>query len=961
MKQPPKRDKYGRLLLDPPEASPTPPAVTDTSVATSSTANRPKRPSYLEKRLAEVTGDTDEGYQELQDRIHKLAAEIIERASPSSRRHYDNAKRAFELCVSALARPTIVEDPWVADIIRKYAPEYIMFRASLTEGRKNKHVSALTIAGWFSHILVVISKHAYEPETGRKCGGVLLYKEGLAEKLENQVHSAVKKFNAVRHTLTRGKSFGIPEVTICFEYMLKSSVSRGREVRIQQMAAFVLGLATGVRPSGLFAADPEYVKEGKYMKNGDITVTNLGDTNFKLEVRIMNHKGYNNTVSGRMIPYTITPRKLIGNALIDPIWIVLHIWLQGGLGDYETLDDLILAKESVLRITKPDAPLFLASVPGGTKLLPGIPLLTGRFAEMVKDIVTAVNMAGLTFYDLRRSAADHFSNTIGSSTASLVLGHQDASSTLTEHYSYGPGNIDVLGIRTGEAEDQYLPGAESRLELRLRSGTAIRLISKAIAALGQDPQGDDEPELNDQSSEGKVALTALEEKNRKTIKSARKEAVTENTEVHALEQECIRRWDLWLEPMVPGSPLYIAAARKAKKQSQINGIKSNALYVAAIEDEDLKTTLEDREKRLRDAFKELVKVKQRVSRHAADGAKGQIASDLNKSNIDTYHDTDKAVEYSKETSSLVVDAVETSRLSGASSSKTKPTPDLPVSEKELVAAMNDDDNHVPAGELAGKCRDALNFHQGRLGKRVERPDRPSIQDIVNQAEASSNEPEPSDDELFQGGQPAEPWKDDQPETIKNTTMRDVRTGLVRIVAEPALFERECEANLARNNGQLVCPKCSKLNPETEPIVFTSVSNLRGHIRNIHTEWNDLTYDMKWEDGFKCPGVCGASRRFESIKQTREHCLSADCRDQKGFQAMKAIHDAAANRRAAARKDQPAAHTAIHARQRDRIRMEHLRYFGSLSLDDIFQLAARFEARFHQPYDFGKANPYVDPS
>ncbi|KAG9120396.1 hypothetical protein FRC07_004136 [Ceratobasidium sp. 392] len=262
--------------------------------------------------------------------------------------------------------------------------------------------------------------------------------------------------------------------------------------------------------------------------------------------------------------------------------------------------------------------------------------------------------------------------------------------------------------------------------------------------------------------------------------------------------------------------------------------------------------------------------------------------------------------------------------------------------------MNKDEDDAPVEEAAEGCREALNFHQGRFaGKRTaaNQPDQPSLEDILKEAAAPPKEPEiPPEDELFQGGKPAEPWKDiDEPEPIEGITIREVRSALMRIVVGPVLFERGCKANLAKNGGKLVCSKCRQLDPEAEPNVFASESNLRGHIRNIHTEWNDLALDMKYEGRFKCPGVCGTSKQFEDVEQVREHCLSTDCKDQKGFLAMKAIHDAAAKRRSEARKKEPAEQGgAVHARKRGQIRKQQLQYYGSLTLEDIFRLANRFK-------------------
>ncbi|KAG9118932.1 hypothetical protein FRC07_006293, partial [Ceratobasidium sp. 392] len=893
-----RRNRYGRLVLDPP-SEPTPPAATP--VATSS--EPPKKMTQFEKNLLKFTGDTDEGAERLRERMHELASITIERASASSRRHYDNAKAAFEAMVKRASAPVLVEDYWEVEVVRKFGPQYIGIRVDLTQGRGGGRVKAVTVFGWYSHIVVVICKLTHDPKTGRKCGGALLYTDGLAQVIEDSAFAgkilklavvaranaspAIKHFGLVRHVTVRGRSFGLPEVQLAIEDMLKRSVSRGREARVQEIAMLIIGVATGIRACGLVPSELEYAQSGQVMKAGDVKVTNRGNTHWDVELRIMNHKGHNNTMLGRVIMYTITARKSIKNVLFDPWWI--------------TLDDLISAQENELRITSPDQPLFLSCKPGGTELVADVPMQARAFGGIVKDIVTNIHMPELTWYDLRRDLADDFSRKMGPRTAGLVLGHKDASSITTEKYSYGPGNLDVLGIRTGEAEDQFLPGTASRLELRIRSGSAISLVSKAIAALARDlPEEPEEEEEANQESEGNAALAALEKKTKAAVKKARKQVVKEDDRVHAANQEVHRRWDKWLEVMVLGSPLYLAVKHKTRKQNQICKITGHDLYAEALENQEMKEELEKHEAELREAFKAQVKVTQKVSRQAAEETRAQLHSDFRKSNIDTYHDKDKAVAYSKETSSLVLNAVE-----AASNSKATPS-ELPTSD-DIIAAMNQEEDNEPVEQAVKDCREALNFSLGRMVEKRPRSDELSADNILADAVADAAPAPEDENELFRGGQPAEPWKDNnEPEPVSGITIADVRAFLIRLVAEPILFERECRANFEQNGGRYVCEKCHQLDPTAEPAVFTSETNLRKHRRNIHTEWNDLVLDMKHGDKFKCPGVCGTSKEFNDEEETRDHCLSDDCKDQKGFLEMKATHDAAVERNVAARKNQPAA-------------------------------------------------------
>jgi hypothetical protein len=49
---------------------------------------------------------------------------------------------------------------------------------------------------------------------------------------------------------------------------------------------------------------------------------------------------------------------------------------------------------------------------------------------------------------------------LGAQKASLILGHSDANSVLSLHYSMGTANFDLLRLRLGEATQQLQPGIE---------------------------------------------------------------------------------------------------------------------------------------------------------------------------------------------------------------------------------------------------------------------------------------------------------------------------------------------------------------------------------------------------------------------------------------------------------------------------------------------------------------------
>ncbi|KAF8593617.1 hypothetical protein BDV93DRAFT_516431 [Ceratobasidium sp. AG-I] len=261
-KHTPKPDKYGNL----------PPKVPPAAVGPSTTGNPPVPRAYhlnasipaffdpgysgnlgaLQKEILKRTGGMLEGLESLREETAKSADIILQRGSPFTQKHYENTKQSYEICLSILSH-TAIKDPWVCNIMLKYAPSYLDFCVLVTLGHKG-------------------NKNVYNPTSGQKCGGMLLFCKGLCDKLDERVFSLITTHKLNRHTSTRGRSFGCTEVQMCIEHTLSASCQCGCLVRIQEICALVIGVSCGVRPSGLAAAHPEYVEQGKYFKTGDIKI-----------------------------------------------------------------------------------------------------------------------------------------------------------------------------------------------------------------------------------------------------------------------------------------------------------------------------------------------------------------------------------------------------------------------------------------------------------------------------------------------------------------------------------------------------------------------------------------------------------------------------------------------------------------------------------------------------------------
>ncbi|KAF8593616.1 hypothetical protein BDV93DRAFT_516430 [Ceratobasidium sp. AG-I] len=280
------------------------------------------------------------------------------------------------------------------------------------------------------------------------------------------------------------------------------------------------------------------------------------------------------------------------NILFDPWWTVVYLWLQGCLGNYEMLEDLLTTKDDELIITSPNEPFhdsFLTSKPAQQKT---------------------------------------FSNKIGSSAASLVLGHQDASSVLNKSYSYAAGNFDVVGIRTGEAANQFLPGSED------------------------EPKGV-ESDTNEETGKVNKALTTVKESKKKAVNTAKDLVQQDDGEQIKLEAKVTALWNQWVDTMGPGSPLHMKASGYKPIQQNISVLKGKSLYADRLKSNK---ELEGRvENDLRAAFDCLNKHNKSVCRNSSQVAACEYEGNQH---ADTITNKDAAVAYTEKPTALIAEAKE---------------------------------------------------------------------------------------------------------------------------------------------------------------------------------------------------------------------------------------------------------------------------------------------------------------
>ncbi|CCO37335.1 hypothetical protein BN14_11490 [Rhizoctonia solani AG-1 IB] len=418
------------------------------------------RPTHrLAKAIQDATDGDPDKLQRLIDEVVEAASKVIERGSPLTRKLVTHTKNAYEFSVEILSNNK-VEDPWTYAAVKEYGGKFIELRARISKGHGGGMVKASTVGGWYSCFVICISKYAHDPETGFKVGGRLLYREGYAAQLLDRVKNVIDTLKLDRHSSRNKTSCGLPEARLLIEWMLASSVFRGRIVKLQLTSVVIIALYTGLRPSSFCAGHKEDVALEKYMKMGDLKIWNRGDLRFDIELDVYNFKGHNASVIGNSVKYWLRGLSKAHNQLFDTSWIVVYAWIRGCLGHYPTLTDLLNTTDDELVITSPKAPFLLKPNMGGTHLTDE-PWNSNGLSAAVVSSASKSGLENVSMGSFRRGAAKDLSSKCGNADAGLVLAHKDSHTVSTTFYSDAVANINLTGIRTGEATEHYRPGAEA--------------------------------------------------------------------------------------------------------------------------------------------------------------------------------------------------------------------------------------------------------------------------------------------------------------------------------------------------------------------------------------------------------------------------------------------------------------------------------------------------------------------
>ncbi|KDN36110.1 hypothetical protein RSAG8_11057, partial [Rhizoctonia solani AG-8 WAC10335] len=822
--------------------------------------------------------------------VEAAATKVIETGSPLTRKLVQHTKNAYEVAVKFLSGDSCT-DPWVYQAVKEYSIRFIELRARVAKGKGGGLVKAETVLGWYSCLLICIVKYTYDPDTGFKVGGIVFdYKEQLASDLLDHVKNVTTTLKLDRHSARNKKTCGLPEARIMIEHLIRTSCDRGRLPRLQLIAVNIICLACGIRPSSLCAGSPEDKADGKYMKIGDI----------KLESGPICHRCRvergKSQVLGRSMNIWLRALTKSHNIIFDTFWIVSYIWARGCLAAYPELPDLLTTKDAQLVITSPDEPFLCTPNQGATKLL-NTPWSAKGLSGAMSGLGRDCRLEGVTMYAYRRGFAQKMAMAIGHTEASMAMGHKDGESVLSRHYSNGAGNYNLLGIMVGEATDQYRPGAESShnpLELR-------------------NPNDEDsEPEVEvDEVVDVQTALKRVQKSDEKFIKEFQAGFCEADEELQELKRSLARHWslgDTWTH--------------------LVEEITSHKLYTEAAKDQEFLAQAKKAENALREVNERYQKCSQGVLKRGKIEAKDKLDKKRAKETKASIQDTDAALGYLKETPELLNEA---SKASAASLAPSAPRPSgsktsTSASKIEAEKAIQDlsrDEEEDDQGEVTEVYKELGKFKPNNLAGKKHGE---AFQEAMD---GTPDEPEGE-------------WKDkDEPERIPLASAYDMRVSLATLALDPILFQREMEAQIKADGGKILCQKCRLYCEEgEEPHNFKTLSSLKRHMWQQHTEWSELIPKMECGDCFMCPGSCGSKQQFDSIEKVYKHCLSDDCPDNEAFKMMETQHNLNHDKRYKEQKKYE--QEGGNARARTVHDKKYLQYLRGLTEDDLLELADIYE-------------------
>ncbi|CAE6474739.1 unnamed protein product [Rhizoctonia solani] len=921
----------------------------------------------LDQVLGQVGGSIDDFLKSVQEE----ADDHLDHTNPHTRQNHMNAKVSWTSILSVVKPRIPCEEHWARTTVDEFACNYLVIRFRLMPGKASKHVKAITVASWAGHIIFCIAYFTYDPKTNLKCGRQLLTgvdgKPGLYFRLIQTVKDLVDRHQLDRYPTNRYRVLGKCEFQMAIEYAMIICV-------------MYMQFVSGVRPSAVAALHNKMIKLGRFMTLGDIKFYRVVHCKYDAHITYKHFKGSITTVLGTQAKHVYKGLSKVHNLPFDPWWLLDYYIARDAL-EFLNIDDLVKSTKHEILVTKPDEPFCVKVTPGGYDFVR--PIQPATADNMSHQVSALLNQVGIqcSSYGFRRGAATELEITAGPRIAGLTLNHSEAATVASHHYSFGTATIDLLGIRLDKVKEPLQPGVQERMALNARIGAAVTLIAGDLADQSLDSEGKDD---NDNENEEQVIKPRksgamahqvnLVEKRTEQVQ----QTLAESNAMKDFKKVVDEEWPNFLAPFVPGSKDYKKLSNFSRGKQNITNITKNYGYEGALEKASPKVA--EASKRARElllgAYKGMADLKKSLTKSTGRRIQNENENDPNP----TTKNTNQAIEHFERPSYLLEDAMDFSASKNTVSTQglevsdpgpltsagpstnagpstgagtklmTEPASEDALKEvlAELGAQEDEDEDTIREGTEAvltfpglsrcGVAQDEEQVLRNYIGMDEARR-KPQNTSAGGMSESPANDPlNDQQDDI-----PSElTTTDDQNEkqVVENLTTEQAREALMRFALAPILADREFHKHVEEDGGEIFCWKCDPFPKYQENRrKFQSRRTLNRHLPN-HTEWHDLELRMHPKAGkpHGCPAV-NCQKSFASVAETKVHCLSDECPEQSGFQAMKEADDIQVSLRAKREAD---SRRIPRFRDREAMLQQSAKALASMDEESVIQHARHYE-------------------
>ncbi|CAE7191607.1 unnamed protein product [Rhizoctonia solani] len=889
----------------------------------------------LQGRLDQAIGRVGGTVDAFLKSVEEEANDHLDHQNPHTKKNHLLARLSWNSMLKMLRPEMPAEDYWTRATVEEFACQYLIIRFRTSPGKNSDAVKAITVASWASHIIFCIAYFTYDPETNRKCGHQLL------------TGSVTVRHELDRHTSNRYKVLGKRELQLVVEYAMTSSTTRGRGPRVQIVCVMMIQCISGARPGTVAASHSDLIPMKRYMTLGDIIFIRVAYCKYDAHITFRFFKGSTTSVLGTQAKHVYKGVSQVHNLTFDAPWWLLTYYIARDALEFKTLDELLKSDKHEIRTTKPDEPFFIKVVPGGHAFVQPIQAATAdNLSHQVSELLHRLDILA------------------GHRVMGNILNHADASTVATRHYTMGTATIDVLGLRIGEAKEPLQPGVEERLALNARIGAAITLIAGDLADQEPSDSSDDSDHSSGSDRPAKPRKAGAQV-HQVTYKSQRDAEVQEKLEkaeqIEAYNTTIAEQWPIFLKPLDPGSEVYQRVSNFSRAKGNLTKIATSPdyKYDEALEKATPEIAVAARRARqmLGGAFEGIREFKKAITKTIGRRIQREVNSE-DTGNVKTKHVNSSMAHFDRP-SHLLQDAVDFDTVSkppdpsnagpsnagpsNAGPSKTGPsnagpsnagpsnagpsldslmsrsTTDMTVSEAQQmladIAAVEDaDENLLREGtegilSFPSLSRCGINQDKEQVLRTYINGDKARLDDRDDSLESEAGQASNPDDDLDLEYTAVD--DQDQPVIVKDLDTPQVRAMLMRYTLAPIIADREYRKQIEEDGGIIYCTK-----PD-------------------HTEWHDLELRMKAKQGkqYGCPAM-SCQKGFESIAETKAHCLSEKCPEQKGFQTMKDTDD----KRRAFRAETEGSRKTPRLRDREAILRNSARALASMDKESVIQHA-----------------------